>query len=57
MVPDQDMPDKQTQKDSQDLAMKFVENLTAVIFRIPQDILNPMLIWCKMFTQLYLFKY
>lgn len=57
MVPDQDMPDKQTQKDSQDLAVKFVENLTAVISRIPQDILNPMLIWCKMFTQLYLFKY
>lgn len=57
MIPDQDMPDKRTQKDCQDVAMKFVENLTAVIFRIPQDILNLMLIWCKMFMQLYLFKY
>lgn len=56
MIPDQDMPDKRTQKDCQDVE-KFVENLTAVIFRIPQDILNLMLIWCKMFMQLYLFKY
>lgn len=43
MIPDQDMPDKRTQKDCQDVE-KFVENLTAVIFRIPQDILNLMLI-------------
>lgn len=46
------MLDKHTQKDSHDLAIKFAENAT-----IPQDILNRMLIWCKMFMELYLFKY
>lgn len=39
----QDMPDKQTQKGCQDLAMKSVETLTAltvVTFRIWPDILK-----------------